>query len=170
MKERVIGRVPSLSDPKAAYDITSRLLPSGEELRCGCQAFGSWKKRGLPCWHLRVWESAQKALAKCYELHGGDGGDGQTLCQPCLLSVLAAMSGKVKRDYIPRPPKKVRVPKEKVCTCRHGDSKHLLAATTRGLSCCTEAGCDCRMFAVKPKRVRKRKEVGSAAVADDGAE
>jgi hypothetical protein len=160
MRENVIGRVPSLSDPKVSYQITARLLPgpgAAEELRCGCQAFGSWKKRGLPCWHLRVWESAQKALAKCYELHGGDGGDRQQLCGPCLLSLLAALAAKVKNDYVPRPPKKVRTPKPRLCACRHPDSTHMLAATTRGLSCCSEPGCDCREFTPKPKRTRKAK-------------
>ncbi len=162
MRENVVGRVPSLSDPKVLYDITSRLLPGpgvNEELRCGCQAFHSWKKRGLPCWHLRVWDSAQKALGRCYEQHGGEGGDAQTLCGPCLLALLAAAAAKVKTDYVPRPPKRVRVPKEKVCACGHGDMVHLLAATTRGLSCCTQPQCDCRMFTVKPKRQRKKREV-----------
>lgn len=172
MREHVIGRVPSLSDPKVLYDITSRFVPGQpghEELRCGCQAFASWKKRGLHCWHLRVWHAAQQALGRCYQAHGGDGGDGQTLCPKCLLSLLAAAAAKVKNEYVLKPPKKVRVPREKVCTCRHGDSKHLLAATTRGLSCCTETGCDCRMFTPKPKRVRKKKEVAGAALAHDSA-
>jgi hypothetical protein len=164
MRENVIGRVPSLSDPKVSYEITARPVAGApDELRCGCQAFGSWKKRGLPCWHLRVWHSAQGALGKCYQLHGGDGGDGQRLCAPCLLSLLAALSAKVKNDYVPRPPKKVRVPKPKLCTCKHPDSAHMLAATTRGLSCCNEAGCDCREFTPKPVRVRKKKPVAVPA-------
>jgi len=154
-----VGRVPSLSDPTVSWAIFQR----GEELICECPAYGSWKKRGLPCWHLRVWTSAEKALQGCYAAHGGDGGDRQALCHVCLLALLAALSAAVKKRYVPKPEKKPRAPKERTCTCRHGDSKHLLATTTRGLSCCTEPGCDCRTFTEKPKRKLKPKVTNGPA-------
>lgn len=95
---RAVGRVPSLSDPRVSYVVTEG--PDG--LRCECQAFPSWRKRGLPCWHLRVWRAAQGAVARCRDA-GHDPTqhtDQPLVCQACLLSVLSAMAGKVKRDYV----------------------------------------------------------------------
>ena len=97
----MIARVPSLSDPAVAYDL---VLRKDGSIACGCPAFGSWKKRGLPCWHMRVYQSAEGAVERCRKDHGRDG----DICLVCLLRLLAQMAGVVKRKYVPRPPKKPR--------------------------------------------------------------
>jgi hypothetical protein len=99
----IVARVPSLSDPAKRYVIEKTMDGS---LACSCQAFGSWKKRGKPCWHLRVWASVSGVLRRCLDAgHVAVATDGNDLsvsvvCEACLLSVVAAMTGKIKRDYV----------------------------------------------------------------------
>ena len=102
MKEIVIARVPSLSDARVRYDITDR----GGELHCSCQAFYSWKKRGLKCWHLRVFDSSARALERCWTEHETPEG---FLCRTCLLALLSAMTGTVKSRYIDKEEAKAKV-------------------------------------------------------------
>lgn len=100
MKEELIARVPSLSDPKVLYDITlrrSRFGTASDEMLCSCQAFYSWKKRGEKCWHLRVYESAARALDRCWNEHGTQDG---FVCTACLLALLSKMASVVKQDYV----------------------------------------------------------------------
>ena len=102
----VVACVPSLSDPRVRYDITRERDGS---LRCECQAFASWRKRGLPCWHLRVWQAASAALVRCETAGHGQhiverdaSPDAAYLCERCLLALLAAMAAKVKTQFVAR--------------------------------------------------------------------
>ena len=106
-RDEVLARVPSLSDPIIAYDVVRR--PDGT-IACECQAYPSWRKRGLDCWHVRIYKSAAKATARCQDLaerrgvpHAAYG-----VCLPCLLRLLATMAAAVKTKYVPRPEKKPR--------------------------------------------------------------
>ncbi len=100
MTDEVVGRVPSLSNPRTFYDITlrrSRFGTCNDELICSCQAFYAWKKRGLKCWHLRIFEAASKALDRCWEYHGTQDG---FVCASCLIGVLAKAASVVKNEYV----------------------------------------------------------------------
>jgi hypothetical protein len=99
---QVLARVPSLSDPKVLYDVTLY----GGETWCECQAFYSWKKRGEKCWHIRVYESAARALDRCWNDH--DTPDG-FICQACLLALLSAMAGAVKTRYVDKAEAKEKI-------------------------------------------------------------
>lgn len=99
---QLLARVPSLSDPTTLYDVTLY----GGELFCECQAFFSWKKRGMKCWHLRIYESAERALDRCWNEHGTQDG---LICRACLLALLAAMSSRVKEHYVDKDEAKEKV-------------------------------------------------------------
>ena len=105
MRETLVARVPSLSEPGTAYAVTRR--PDGT-LACACPAYGAWRKRGQPCWHLRVWQSADVALERCRVAGHQEVFAPRVLCQPCLLALLAAMAGAVKKRYVVKPEKKPR--------------------------------------------------------------
>lgn len=95
---QLLGHVPSLTDPRTTYAI----YEYNGAFSCECQAFASWQKRGLPCWHLRVWKAATGAMQRCEDVGHPAGAGRAALCRSCLLAVLAAMAGKVKRDYVPK--------------------------------------------------------------------
>jgi hypothetical protein len=109
VSEEVVAQVPSLSDPKVLYDITLRRGRRGtqsDELLCSCQAFYSWKKRGEKCWHLRVYESAARALDRCWTEHNTPDG---FVCVACLTALLSAMAGVVKQRYVDKAEAKKKV-------------------------------------------------------------
>lgn len=99
---QLLARVPSLSDPRTLYDVTLY----GGETWCECQAFGSWKKRGLKCWHLRVYDSAARTLDRCWTEHGTPDG---LVCRACLLALLSKMASVVKADYVDKEEAKEKI-------------------------------------------------------------
>jgi len=112
MRERVVARVPSLSDPRARYDVVER---RDGTLTCECPAFASWRKRGKPCWHLRVLATTRAAVARCRDAaergapgHLTVGG----LCDDCALGLVAALAARVKANYVEKPPPKRRRKKQ----------------------------------------------------------
>lgn len=108
---QLLARVPSLSDPRTLYDVTLY----GGETWCECQAFYAWKKRGMKCWHVRVYESAARALERCWNEHNTQDG---FVCRACLLALLSAMAAKVKEHYVDKEEAKAKIKQARASKAR----------------------------------------------------
>lgn len=119
----MIASIPSLTDPRTSYRIH---IAGDGSLVCDCQAFGSWKKRGLPCWHLRVFNASNGAIARCVAADHGYSSP-NVLCRSCLYLLVAAMTGKIKRDYVPKDDvkaaKRAAAEKRKLATAKRNAKK-----------------------------------------------
>ena len=97
MTTGLLGRVPSLTTPDTSYEIAF----GRDGLSCSCPAFTYGKKKGKPCKHLDIWRAVQTAQERCANAHRG-GGEAPGICERCLIALIAAATGKVRKDYLPK--------------------------------------------------------------------
>lgn len=80
---RIICRVPSLSEPGKSYG----LWMEGTRLCCECPRFNGQRRLEATCSHVEIWDTAERAIARCAEAGHGTVG---TLCKVCLAGYIAA--------------------------------------------------------------------------------
>ena len=93
--------VPSLSSD-SFHDVDST---SDGRLLCSCPRFQFGKRDTATCRHVEIIRAALHVSERCQELEH-DTGSG--VCLNCLIAYIAGAAKKVKRDYVKKPPKKVR--------------------------------------------------------------
>lgn len=86
--------VPSFTHENTVYTVTRR----NEQWSCSCPA-------RVPCKHIPIAETVSHALERCATQHGGSGHE---ICALCLTALTAAMSKRVKSNYIPKAEARAR--------------------------------------------------------------
>lgn len=100
-----VVKVPSFSKPGEWHSVIGT-----EQRSCDCIRFDMSPRAAKSCRHTELVAKADDLLASCAKQHGSTD---DRLCRQCLVALLAASAWKVRRRFVPKPPKKPKGAKQR---------------------------------------------------------